>query len=458
MKPVFIIAIVAVAMIGIVAPSALAESLDPGFIRWSSSVMEQGDRLTIEGRTYGNGYNQDSASFRITNPIGNLAVIDQVSINRDGFFTASFLLDGSGFKKTGIYDVLIKSQQSEWSFEFELIKNKSSPLDYHKTTAPSPSPSSVHPLVIVGVLFALIAIALVILKISKRNSSKGEDNVEEPEEPEDHEEPEEEAHPINVKEFLTALGYGDGDEFIRKFKSGKTEQECQKAYLILLSDLKQQNADPPVITYVMMYLIQGSKQEPTIPKRPDAPRLSNASTATQPLKVIVNWTAPNDGGSKIISYDLYRSATGKSKGFHIVERGIRGLTFMDTLPSEGTWYYDIIATNSIGSSPPSLDASITVGSSGSGDHGDGDRGEGRGSGGEGRGGRKTSYTEQQIQDYKTLEISPGASKIEIKDAHRKLIIIYHPDKAKSDSQREEFTVISKNVNLARSRLLKKQHV
>ena len=52
--------------------------------------------------------------------------------------------------------------------EFELIKNKSSPLDFHKTTAPSPSPSSVHPLVIVGVLFALIAIALVILKISKK--------------------------------------------------------------------------------------------------------------------------------------------------------------------------------------------------------------------------------------------------------------------------------------------------
>jgi len=39
--------------------------------------MEQGDRLTIEGRTYGNGYNQDSASFRITNPIGNLAVIEK---------------------------------------------------------------------------------------------------------------------------------------------------------------------------------------------------------------------------------------------------------------------------------------------------------------------------------------------------------------------------------------------
>ena len=141
LKSVFVIALVAVAMIGIVTPSALAESLDPGFIEWCCSVMEQGDRLTIDGRTYGNGYNQDSASFRITNPIGNLAVIDQVSINRDGFFTASFLLDGSGFKKTGIYSVLIKSQQLEWVIEFELIKNKSSPLDYHKTTAPSPSPS-----------------------------------------------------------------------------------------------------------------------------------------------------------------------------------------------------------------------------------------------------------------------------------------------------------------------------
>ena len=423
-------------MIGTVTPSALAESLDPGFIEWCCSVMEQGDRLTIDGRTYGNGYNPDSASFRITNPIGNLAVIDQVSINRDGFFTASFLLDGSGFKKTGIYDVLIKSQQLEWVIEFELIKNKSSPLDYHKTTAPSPSPSSVNPLVIVGVLFALIAIALVILKISKRNSSKGEDEGEDEGD---------ESHSINVKEFLSTCELGDEDEFIRKFKSGKTEQECQKAFTRLLVDLTQQNADA-IVTWYVRTLIQGSKQDPTIPKRPDAPRLSNASTAIHPLRVIVSWTAPNDGGSEITSYDLYRSGM-EGQRFAAIQKNIQGLTFTDTLPSEGTWHYDVIATNSIGSSPPSLDASITVG-------------EGRHTGGrgEGSGGGLTGYTKEQREAYNTLGISPGASDSEIKNAFRELYTKHDPSNAsqhRTKLEQEKIEKIAKKLLKARAVLMKK---
>jgi len=433
MKSVFLIAIVAVAMIGIVTSSALAESLDPGFIEWSSSVMEQGDRLTIDGRTYGNGYNQDSASFRITNPIGNLAVIDQVLINRDGFFTASFLLDGSGFKKTGIYSVLIKSQQAEWSFEFELIKKHY--IVHDKTTAPSPS--TVNPLVIVGVLFALIAIALAILKISKRNSSKGEDKDED-----DFEEPvvdENEDVIINVKEFLSTCELGDEDEFIRKFKSGKTEQECQRAYRILLSDSIQQNADAIVIWFIGT-LIQGSKQEPTIPKRPDAPRLSNASTATQPLRVIVSWTAPNDGGSEITSYDLYRSGM-EGQRFAAIQKNIQGLTFTDTLPSEGTWHYDVIATNSIGSSPPSLAASITVRSGSP---------------------PPPPLTPDVIlsskDPYEILGISPGASETEIKTEFRKLWIKYDPNFGivnRTKSEQEKLEKIATKLNWAKEQLKRK---
>jgi DnaJ-domain-containing protein 1 len=437
MKSVFLIAIVAVAMIGIVTPSALAEPLDPGFIEWCCSVMEQGDRLTIDGRTYGNGNNQDSASFRITNPIGNLAVIDQVLINRDGFFTASFLLDGSGFKKTGIYAVLIKSQQLEWSFEFELIKKDY--IVHDKTTATSPSPSSVNPLVIVGVLFALIAIALAILKISKRNSSKGEDKDED-----DFEEPvvdENEDVIINVKEFLSTCELGDEDEFIRKFKSGKTEQECQRAYRILLSDLIQQNADAIVIWYVRT-LIQGSKQEPTIPKRPDAPRFLNASTATQPLRVIVSWTAPNDGGSEITSYDLYRSGM-EGQRFAAIQKNIQGLTFTDTLPSEGTWHYDVIANNSIGSSPPSPDASIKVGGP---------------AGGNDDFSTLTGYTKEQREAYDTLGISPGSSDSEIKNAFRELYTKHDPSNAsqhRTKLEQEKIEKIAKKLLKARAELMKK---
>ena len=60
--------------------------------------------------------------------------------------------------------------------------------------------------------------------------------------------------------------------------------------------------------------------------------------------------------------------------------------------------------------------------------------------------------------YVILGISPGASKTEIKSAHRKLIIKYHPDKAKSDSQRKEFTKIASDVNKAKEGAMKKFHV
>jgi len=127
----------------------------------------------------------------------------------------------------------------------------------------------------------------------------------------------------------------------------------------------------------------------------------------------------------------------------------RRTDFIDIVPTEGTWYYQIVAHNSIGASPPSLAASITVGSSSSG--GSGSSGSSGGSGGSG----VTGYTKKQREAYNTLGISPGASDSEIKTAHQKLIIKYHPDKAKSDSQRKKFTAISTNVNLARSILLKK---
>ena len=48
----------------------------------------------------------------------------------------------------------------------------------------------------------------------------------------------------------------------------------------------QQNADAIVIMFART-LIHGTPIEPTIPKRPDPPRLSNASTTTQTLRVIV---------------------------------------------------------------------------------------------------------------------------------------------------------------------------
>jgi uncharacterized membrane protein YgcG len=407
-------------------------------------------------------------TFRITSPTGNLATIDQtVPTINSGYFTASFQLDGGNFKKTGMYSVLVQDPYNEWNFKFQLIEKNPSTLDYHKSLAPQTPKTPIDPMIIL-IIISLAAVGIIVAMVSKRKkvtsskkNSKGKGGTGGDGKGGDGKGGDGEKETIHVDKFLDACEFGSMDEFLSKFKTGKTEQDYQKALRILVSNLKQRNAPPITMMYVMS-LIQGNKSEPTIPKRPDAPRLSNASTTVQPLRVNVSWAAPNNGGSEIISYDLYRSATGKSKGFHLVERGIRGLTFTDTLSSEGIWYYDIIANNSIGSSPPSLAASITVegrgesGGGGRGESGGGGRGESGGGGrGESGGGRKTSYTEEEIQAHKTLGISPGASETEIKTAHRKLIIKYHPDKAKSASQIEDFTKITMKVNDARSKLLKK---
>jgi hypothetical protein len=355
-------------------------------------------------------------------------IYDSEKIYRGAFTTLiSSSLSGTFDQQNwpdGEYFILLKSITDDKSYGYNplTIVDKTTPID---------------PTIIL-IVIAVVSLVIIAVAVSKRKKDDGEDEDEDDED--DEEDEPTEKHLIDVKEFLTACEYGDEDKFIRKFKSGKTEQDCQKAFKRLLVHLIQQNADAIVIFYVRT-LIQGSKQEPTIPKRPDAPRLSN--TAVQPLRVNVTWTAPNNGGSEIISYDLYRSATGKSKGFHPIERGIRGLTFTDTLPTKGTWYYDIVANNSIGSSPPSLDASITVGGGGSG-----------GSGGSGG----TGYTKEQREAYKTLKISPGASDSEIENAFRELYKIYDPNFGivnRTKSEQEKREKIAKKLLKARAELMKK---
>ena len=250
---------------------------------------------------------------------------------------------------------------------------------------------------------------------------------------------------ITVKEFLKACADGDSDEFLRKLKSGRlngqvraiTEQEYQRALRRLLSDLRQQNVASGIIEYVSKIIEGNISISQNTPKQPDAPRLSNASTPTQPLRVIVNWTAPNDGGSEIISYDLYRSEL-KGQKFAAIQKNIPGLTFTDTLPSEGTWHYYVVATNSIGKSDSSFVADIIVRRSGE--------------------GRKTDYTEEKIQDHKTLGIHLGASKSEINSAFREEYKKIDPSKGsqhRTKLEQEKLESKAKKLLEVRERLLKK---
>jgi len=334
----------------------------------------------------------------------------------------------------GEYLILLKSMQNGKSYGY-----------YPLTIVDKTTPIGLTPIdpTIILIIIAVAVIAIIAVGLSKRK--KGIAKPKPITKPKPKPKPKE-TEVIDVHEFVKKCEGGTQEDMFTIMKRKYSDEEYRKILQKLLGDLNKINADDGIkmIIFAELATIPEQPKISKIPNRPDAPRLSN--TIAQPLEVNVTWTAPNNGGSEIISYDLYRSATGKSKGFHPVERGIRGLTFTDILPSEGTWYYDVVATNSIGASPPSLAASITVGR--------GDYGGAGGSGGSGDSG-VTGYTKKQREAYKTLEISPGSSETEIKTAHRKLIRLYHPDKAKSDSQREKFTAITKNVNLARSTLLKK---
>ncbi len=315
------------------------------------------------------------------------------------------------------------------------------------------SKSNIDPTIIL-IIIAVAGIAIIAVGLSKRK--KGIAKPKPITKPKPKPKPKE-TEVIDVHEFVKKCEGGTQEDMFTIMKRKYSDEEYRKILLKLLGDLNKINADNGIkmIVFAELATIPEQPKISKIPNRPDAPRLANASTTKQPLRIIVTWTEPNDGGSEIISYDVCRSKTGKSKEFSLL--GIQGkdkflqrrTDFIDIVPTEGTWYYQIVAHNSIGASPPSLAASITVGSSSSG--GSGSSGSSGGSGGSG----VTGYTKEQREAYNTLGISPGASDSEIKTAHQKLIIKYHPDKAKSDSQRKKFTAISTNVNLARSILLKK---
>jgi hypothetical protein len=331
----------------------------------------------------------------------------------------------------GEYLIVLKSMQNGKSYGYYplTIVDKTTPID---------------PTIIL-IIIAVAGIAIIAVGLSKRKKETAKPKSKP-----------KETEVIEVHEFVKKCEGGTQEDMFTIMKRKYSDEEYRKILLKLLGDLNKINADNGIkmIVFAELATIPEQPKISKIPNRPDAPRLANASTTKQPLRIIVTWTEPNDGGSEIISYDVCRSKTGKSKEFSLL--GIQGkdkflqrrTDFIDIVPTEGTWYYQIVAHNSIGASPPSLVASITVGSSSS-----GSSGSSGGSGGSGGSG-VTGYTKEQREAYNTLGISPGASDSEIKTAHQKLIIKYHPDKA-TDSQRKEFTAISTNVNLARSILLKK---
>jgi hypothetical protein len=96
----------------------------------------------------------------------------------------------------------------------------------------------------------------------------------------------------------------------------------------------------------------------TIPAvKPSAPALT--ATTSSASAISLSWTAPNNGGSTITGYTLQRS-TSSTSGFTTIYTGT-GRTFSSTgLTRATTYYYRVLATNSVGSSSYSTVRSATT--------------------------------------------------------------------------------------------------
>ena len=89
---------------------------------------------------------------------------------------------------------------------------------------------------------------------------------------------------------------------------------------------------------------------------PASPTL-NASVDTAKGATVLNWNAPDDGGSPITGYQVYRGVTpGAATPYATSD----GTSFTDTGVTAGsTYYYRVVATNAAGSSAPSNEVSAT---------------------------------------------------------------------------------------------------
>jgi hypothetical protein len=83
----------------------------------------------------------------------------------------------------------------------------------------------------------------------------------------------------------------------------------------------------------------------------------NATVDTSKGATVLDWAAPDDGGSPITGYQVYRGLTPGSATPYATSAGT---SFTDTAVTTGTtYYYRVVATNAVGSSDPSNEVNAT---------------------------------------------------------------------------------------------------
>ena len=88
---------------------------------------------------------------------------------------------------------------------------------------------------------------------------------------------------------------------------------------------------------------------------PDAPTLTAAAGKSQ---VKLSWTTPEDGGSALTGYDIYRATSPGAET--LIQTISTGTSYVDASVTGGTrYYYEVTAVNRNGAGPPSNEATVT---------------------------------------------------------------------------------------------------
>ena len=90
--------------------------------------------------------------------------------------------------------------------------------------------------------------------------------------------------------------------------------------------------------------------DPIEPMPPAAPQFLSV-VRQDSNKVLVSWLKPDNGGSPITGYNIYRSSTSGNEAFLAHVNGELTLKYLDqNAPNSSNWYYKIMAVNAIGES------------------------------------------------------------------------------------------------------------
>lgn len=90
--------------------------------------------------------------------------------------------------------------------------------------------------------------------------------------------------------------------------------------------------------------------DPVEPAVPAAPRLLSSARVSVPVPgVEVKWLEPDNGGSPVTGYNIYRSTTSGTETFLTSVSGALTNKYLDqTAPNTSNWYYRVTAVNAIG--------------------------------------------------------------------------------------------------------------